>query len=184
MRRDMRRRIGVVVLSLIMSVTMMFAAVGCGSNEAVNDDATLAAEATTVEETTAVTEETSETTTETSETTTEETTKETTKATTKATTTEAKTCSVTVEGFCNNKKITIKDGDTAYSVLKASGASVSAKNSEYGIYVEGINGRFEKDEGPTSGWMYSVNGSTPNKSAGDYKLKKGDKVKWYYVSDY
>ena len=67
-------------------------------------------------------------------------------------------------------------------MLKKTGVSVSATNSEYGIYVEGINGKFEFDEGPESGWLYSVNGSTPNVSASKYSVKKGDKVKWYYTT--
>lgn len=101
------------------------------------------------------------------------------KPTTKAT--QANVCYVTVEGYCSGKSVSLQGGDTAYSVLKQSGASVSAEKSQYGLYVKGINGRFEFDEGPASGWKYSVNGSTPSKAADKCGISKGDVVKWYYV---
>ncbi len=95
--------------------------------------------------------------------------------------TKANVCYVTVEGYCSGKSVSLQGGDTAYSVLKRSGASVSAENSAYGVYVKGINGRFEFDEGPSSGWKYSVNGTSPNKAADKCSVSKGDTVKWYYV---
>lgn len=105
------------------------------------------------------------------------------KATKKPTTktTQANVCYVTVDGYCSGKSVSLQGGDTAYSVLKQSGASVSAEKSQYGLYVKGINGRFEFDEGPASGWKYSVNGSSPSKSADKCSVSKGDVVKWYYV---
>ena len=39
----------------------------------------------------------------------------------------------------------------------------------------------EKSAGALSGWTYTVNGDTPNKSAGSYKLKDGDSVDWEFV---
>ncbi len=101
------------------------------------------------------------------------------KGTTKAT--QANVCHITVEGYCSSKTVSLRGGDTAYSVLKRSGANVSAENSSYGVYVKGINGRFEFDEGPSSGWMFSINGTPPNKAADKCSVGKGDTVKWYYV---
>lgn len=105
--------------------------------------------------------------------------KSTTKATTKAT--QANVCYVTVDGYCSGKSVSLQGGDTVYSVLKQCGASVSAEKSQYGVYVKGINGRFEFDEGPASGWKYSVNGSNPSKAADKCSVGKGDIVKWYYI---
>ena len=51
------------------------------------------------------------------------------------------------------------------------------------VYVEGINNLYEFDKGSTSGWMYNVNGTYPNKSAGAYILKAGDTVEWRYTLD-
>lgn len=95
--------------------------------------------------------------------------------------TNAAVCYVSVEGYCSGKAITLQGGDTAYSVLKKTGATVSAENTSMGIYVKGINGRFASG---SSGWKYSVNGSEPNYSAGSYSVKSGDTVKWYWGSAY
>ncbi len=42
----------------------------------------------------------------------------------------------------------------------------------------------EKDKGPNSGWMYTVNGKSPQAAINGYTLKTGDMVKLYYVEDY
>lgn len=76
---------------------------------------------------------------------------------------------------------TFKKGATAYDALCATGLSVSTKSSQYGLYVSAISGLAEFEYGGKSGWMYSVNGSTPNVSCGKYVLKDGDTVSWYYV---
>lgn len=105
-----------------------------------------------------------------------------TKAATKSTQ-AASVCYISIEGYCSNKQVNMQSGDTVYDILKRSGANVSARNTGYGIYVEGINGRFEFAEGATSGWMYYVNGSAPNKSCGEYMVSSGDKITWDYVSE-
>ena len=103
-----------------------------------------------------------------------------TKQPTKAT--EAKkVCYITVDGYCSSKQIQLKGGESVYDILKESGASVSARNTGYGLYIEGINGRFEFDEGPTSGWIYTVNGTRPSTSCSNYEVKSGDKIVWTYV---
>jgi len=101
---------------------------------------------------------------------------------TKATEAE-KVCYITVDGYCSNKQVQLKGGESVYDILKKSGASVSARNTGYGLYVEGINGRFEFDEGPTSGWVYTVNGTRPSTSCSNYEVKSGDKIVWSYVEE-
>lgn len=116
---------------------------------------------------------------------TKESAKEPTEATTSATTaTEAKkVCYITVEGYCSSKQIQLKGGESVYDILKKTGAGVSARSTGYGVYVEGINGRFEFDEGPTSGWIYTVNGSRPSTSCSNYSVSSGDKIVWTYVEE-
>ena len=92
-----------------------------------------------------------------------------------------KVCYITIEGYCSSKAVTLQGGDTVYSVLTRSGAVVSAENSQYGIYVNGINGRFASG---SSGWMYSVNGYTPNVGCGSYSINSGDNIRWYWGSAY
>ena len=57
---------------------------------------------------------------------------------------------------------TFNEGATVYDALCALGLSVNAHGSSYGTYVAAIGGLAEKEHGGTSGWMYSVNGVTPN----------------------
>ena len=80
--------------------------------------------------------------------------------------------------------IAIEDGETAYSILQKTSLDISFRMSQYGIYVDGINGLYEFDKGKGSGWMYSVNGVFPSYSAANYKLKDRDVVKWLYTINY
>ncbi|CUN72346.1 DUF4430 domain-containing protein [Collinsella aerofaciens] len=77
---------------------------------------------------------------------------------------------------------TFNEGATVYDALCALGLSVNAHGSSYGTYVAAIGGLAEKEHGGTSGWMYSVNGVTPNTACSNYVLKNGDNVVWYYVT--
>lgn len=77
---------------------------------------------------------------------------------------------------------TFNEGATVYDALCALGLSVNARGSSYGTYVAGIGGLAEKEHGSTSGWMYSVNGVTPNTACSNYVLSNGDSVVWYYVT--
>ena len=73
-------------------------------------------------------------------------------------------------------------GATPYDALCALGLSVNARSTSYGTYVAAIGGLAEKEHGGTSGWMYSVNGSTPMTACTNYVLSNGDVVVWYYVT--
>lgn len=73
-------------------------------------------------------------------------------------------------------------GATPYDALCALGLPVNARSTSYGTYVAAIGGLAEKEHGGTSGWMYSVNGSTPMTACTNYVLSNGDVVVWYYVT--
>lgn len=77
---------------------------------------------------------------------------------------------------------TFNEGATVYDALCALGLSVNAHGSSYGTYVSAIGGLAEKQYGGTSGWMYSVNGTTPMTACSNYVLSSGDNVVWYYVT--
>lgn len=77
---------------------------------------------------------------------------------------------------------TFNEGATVYDALCALGLSVNAHGSSFGTYVVAIGGLAEKEHGGTSGWMYSVNGATPDKACSNYVLSNGDSVVWYYVT--
>lgn len=73
-------------------------------------------------------------------------------------------------------------GATPYDALCALGLSVNARSTGYGTYVAAIGGLAEKEHGGQSGWMYSVNGTTPMTACSNYVLSDGDVVVWYYVT--
>ena len=104
-------------------------------------------------------------------------------------TTVKQTVSVQVIGVNSTMmqgNIEVNSSSTAYSVLrelaKQNGKSISTKGFGSTVYVSGIDGLKEFDHGPSSGWMYKVNGTPPNIGAGAYRLKAGDQVIWYYVN--
>ncbi len=79
------------------------------------------------------------------------------------------------------------DGETAYDVTKracdAFGIQMEAAYTPvYGsYYVEGINHLYEFDCGEMSGWLYRVNGWTPNYGCSEYVLEDGDSIVWDYT---
>lgn len=78
---------------------------------------------------------------------------------------------------------TFPAGATPYDALCAVRSDVTASNSGFGVYVEGIGGLYEQDERypGVSGWKYMVNGSVIMKAANKYTLHDGDHVTWYYT---
>ena len=51
------------------------------------------------------------------------------------------------------------------------------------VYVRGINNLFELDNGPGSGWLYSVNGVFQSVGCGDYTVGDRDYIEWFYTLD-
>ncbi|WP_053955285.1 S-layer homology domain-containing protein [Inediibacterium massiliense] len=96
---------------------------------------------------------------------------------------------ISIKGYDNNpniykKEVQIKKEDTVLiltkKILDEQGVSYEEKNG----YFKRIGKYGEKDKGLNSGWMFNVNGDTPNKGAGEYVLKAGDVIEWFYTSDY
>ncbi|MFA9422022.1 MAG: DUF4430 domain-containing protein [Sedimentibacter sp.] len=50
-------------------------------------------------------------------------------------------------------------------------------------YIEGIGNLYELDCGELSGWVYKVNGWSPNYGSSRYKLTDGDNIQWQYTCD-
>ena len=100
-------------------------------------------------------------------------------------TNEKITINIQVIGMGNTMMAGILNVDknsNALSVLKIIAAKNGKEVEGSDYYVSGIGGLKEKQHGPMSGWMYSVNGVAPNMAAIKYNLKDGDKVVWYYVN--
>lgn len=79
----------------------------------------------------------------------------------------------------------LEENDTVFDVLQRAanknGIRLDYRGIKSTIYIEGINGLYEFDKGPESGWIYRLNGSIMGKSAGSVKLKDGDKIEWIYT---
>lgn len=95
---------------------------------------------------------------------------------------------VSIQGadvFTINQTIEIEKDQSVYDVLKslATMKKIDINTNGFGpaIYVRGINGLNEFDQGSQSGWKYKVNGTFPSASAGTYKVNNGDKVEWIYI---
>lgn len=101
------------------------------------------------------------------------------------------TISVTVEidatageGESTTADVDLPEGATVYDALVATGADVNATDSDYGMYVQGINGLAGGDFGDMSGWMFEVNGEMAEVGCSQYELKAGDVVTWTYVTEF
>lgn len=88
------------------------------------------------------------------------------------------------EGEQNSYDVSLDEGATAYDALVATGVDVNASDSEYGMYVEGIDGVAAGDFGDMSGWLYSVNDEEADVSCSEYQLEDGDVVTWTYVTEF
>ncbi len=95
--------------------------------------------------------------------------------------------------WISTTKYDMEQGDTVYDLFMEaiSDYGLSQKGAESG-YVRSIKapkalGGFwlgEFDNGPDSGWMYTVDGDHPGVGLKDYELSDGDRVIWHYVDDH
>lgn len=97
--------------------------------------------------------------------------------------------SVTVDGSAadveaTTAEVSVPEGSTVYDALVATDADVNASDSEYGMYVMGINGLAAGDYGDMSGWLFSVNDEMAEVGCSEYELADGDAVVWTYTTDF
>lgn len=88
------------------------------------------------------------------------------------------------EGELSTHHVELDEGATAYDALVAAADDVNASDSEYGMYVQGINGLAGGDFGDMSGWMFEVNGEMAEVGCSEYELADGDVVTWLYVTEF
>ncbi|QCJ44698.1 DUF4430 domain-containing protein [Bacillus sp. S3] len=99
-----------------------------------------------------------------------------------------KVVNISVKGYdgysISKTELQFKEGSTAFSALEdladLKKIYLDYMGSGRFLYVQGINGQMEKDKGATSGWIFSVNGVTPNVSSGAFDIKEGDVIEWIY----
>ena len=103
------------------------------------------------------------------------------------TTADLITVSITVDGSAagagaSSATVSLAAGSSVYDALAKTGISISASGSAYGMYVSAIGGLAERQHGPMSGWIYSVNGVEPSVACSAYTLSAGDSIVWTYVN--
>lgn len=103
------------------------------------------------------------------------------------TTADLITVSITVDGSAagagaSSATVSLAAGSTVYDALVKTGISISASGSAYGMYVSAIGGLAERQHGPMSGWIFSVNGVEPSVACSAYTLSAGDSIVWTYVN--
>ena len=74
-------------------------------------------------------------------------------------------------------------GQTAFDALSQTGLALdySGSPSRKNVYLRGIGGLYERDCGPSSGWVFSVNGAYPNTSCSKVTLSDGDVVSFQFT---
>lgn len=85
----------------------------------------------------------------------------------------------------------LNEDETVWSIIKRATKEhgihmeyEGAGDNQYGsVYIEGINHLYEFDAGELSGWMYSINGQTPNYGVSAVTVKNGDNIQFQYTVD-
>ena len=100
---------------------------------------------------------------------------------------------VTVFGPMGEKLVDTKvgflTGATAFDVTSFAcniqNQVVDFKGAGGTVYIAGIGSFYERDYGPDSGWLYSINGDykLANKSCGAYVVKENDEISWVYTKN-
>ncbi len=89
-----------------------------------------------------------------------------------------------------SEKVQADTTNTVWDVLKKFMADhnitykADDKNSQNTIYISYVNGLGEFDNGPKSGWMYTVNGIHPNVGVADKYIQDKDEIILHYTDDY
>ena len=86
------------------------------------------------------------------------------------------------EGESTTADVDLPEGATVYDALVATGADVNASDSDYGMYVQGINGLAGGVFGDMSGWMFEVNGEMAEVGCSQLEVADGDVTTWTYVT--
>ena len=79
---------------------------------------------------------------------------------------------------------TAKKGATVYDVLIDTGLDLSVITSSGSTYVDGIADVVASEVGPNAGWLFTVNGESPNVGADAYQIADGDEIVWKFTSDF
>ncbi len=80
--------------------------------------------------------------------------------------------------------ITVDSGATVLDVIEKATEGKYAISNPGGNYITEIDGLSEQSNGPLSGWMYTLNGTYPDKGIAEQAVKNGDSIVFHYTDDF
>ena len=88
------------------------------------------------------------------------------------------------KGVLYEASSTAKKGTTVYEALIDTGLDLSVITSSGSTYVDGIGDVVASEVGSNAGWMFTVNGESPNVGADAFEITEGDQIEWTFTSDF
>lgn len=73
---------------------------------------------------------------------------------------------------------------TVLDVVEAALADGHSLENAQGNYISAVDGLAELDNGPRSGWLYTLNGRHPDLGVAEQTVKNGDKLVLHYTDDW
>lgn len=90
-----------------------------------------------------------------------------------------------LETWIAKTDITVDKGSLTIDVIaKALGMAGIPYTNPTGEYIDSVKGLEAFDNGPNSGWMYTLNGKYPQVAVNEQVVKNGDKIVLHYTDDW
>lgn len=86
--------------------------------------------------------------------------------------------------WVESTRVQVSAPATVLDVVEAALADGHTFENAGGNYISAVDGLAELDNGPRSGWLYTLNGRHPDLGAADQAVKSGDKIVLHYTDDW
>ena len=88
------------------------------------------------------------------------------------------------DGKVETAEVSVPAGSNVLEATQATAFQLDVQDSQYGKFVNAINGVATGDHGDQSGWLVAVNGEDLAVSADAQEVAEGDKIEWRYVTSF
>ena len=88
------------------------------------------------------------------------------------------------EGKVETVEVAVDAGSSVLDATVAANFELDVQDSQYGKFVNAINGVATGDHGDMSGWLVAVNGEDLTVSADAQEVAEGDEIAWRYVTSF
>ena len=88
------------------------------------------------------------------------------------------------DGDVETVEVSVPAGSTVLDATQATGFTMDVQDSDYGKFVNAINGVATGDHGDTSGWLVALNGEDLAVAADKQEVSAGDEIAWRYVTSF